>query len=64
MQWYTTVIIIINFISIDINECDQESDSCQQHCNNTIGSYVCYCDDGYQLDEDTFCIGNIMHHYI
>ena len=23
-----------------------------QECNNTIGSFVCYCTDGYYLDDD------------
>uniref|UniRef100_A0A8C2UJN2 Hemicentin-1 n=1 Tax=Coturnix japonica TaxID=93934 RepID=A0A8C2UJN2_COTJA len=32
----------------DINEC-QESNSCHQHCFNTIGSFHCGCDPGYQL---------------
>uniref|UniRef100_G1MRA1 Hemicentin-1 n=1 Tax=Meleagris gallopavo TaxID=9103 RepID=G1MRA1_MELGA len=31
----------------DINEC-QESNSCHQHCFNTIGSFHCGCDPGYQ----------------
>ncbi|NWV42606.1 HMCN1 protein, partial [Grantiella picta] len=32
----------------DINEC-QESNSCHQHCFNTIGSFHCGCDPGFQL---------------
>eukprot|EP00076_Gallus_gallus_P024038 XP_015146077.1 hemicentin-1 isoform X9 [Gallus gallus] len=32
----------------DINEC-QESNSCHQHCINTVGSFHCGCDPGYQL---------------
>uniref|UniRef100_A0A8C4UE85 Hemicentin-1 n=1 Tax=Falco tinnunculus TaxID=100819 RepID=A0A8C4UE85_FALTI len=32
----------------DVNEC-QESNSCHQHCFNTIGSFHCGCDPGYQL---------------
>ncbi|XP_063154493.1 hemicentin-1 [Candoia aspera] len=32
----------------DINEC-QESNPCHQHCFNTIGSFHCGCDPGYQL---------------
>ncbi|XP_034265503.1 hemicentin-1 isoform X1 [Pantherophis guttatus] len=32
----------------DVNEC-QESHPCQQHCFNTIGSFHCGCDPGYQL---------------
>uniref|UniRef100_A0A8C3DQA4 Hemicentin-1 n=1 Tax=Corvus moneduloides TaxID=1196302 RepID=A0A8C3DQA4_CORMO len=32
----------------DINEC-QESNSCHQRCFNTIGSFHCGCDAGFQL---------------
>ncbi|XP_062437683.1 hemicentin-1 [Rhea pennata] len=32
----------------DVNEC-QESNSCHQHCFNTVGSFHCGCDAGYQL---------------
>uniref|UniRef100_A0A8C9N6Y6 Hemicentin-1 n=1 Tax=Serinus canaria TaxID=9135 RepID=A0A8C9N6Y6_SERCA len=32
----------------DINEC-QESSSCHQRCFNTIGSFHCGCDPGFQL---------------
>ncbi|KAI1236572.1 hypothetical protein IHE44_0014825 [Lamprotornis superbus] len=34
--------------STDINEC-QESNSCHQRCFNTIGSFHCGCDPGFQL---------------
>ena len=37
---------------LDINECDEENGNCSQFCNNTIGSYQCYCEDGYTLDSD------------
>jgi len=44
-----------NLNSIDINECDID-DTCPEHstCVNTIGSYTCYCDIGY---EDSGCTG-------
>ncbi|XP_053542916.1 hemicentin-1 isoform X1 [Ictalurus punctatus] len=32
----------------DINEC-QESNPCHQHCLNTIGSFRCACEPGFQL---------------
>ena len=31
----------------DINECAEDSDGCAHNCNNTLGSYICYCDVGY-----------------
>ncbi|TSL47575.1 Hemicentin-1 [Bagarius yarrelli] len=32
----------------DVNEC-QDSNPCHQHCLNTIGSFRCACEPGYQL---------------
>ena len=37
---------------IDIIECDTKNGGCEQNCHNTIGSYYCTCDIGYQLDND------------
>ena len=52
--------------TIDTNECDMETDSCQQYCNNTIGSYECYCDEGYELNNTYYCHGKhtACHIYI
>ena len=36
----------------DIDECMDGTADCIHLCNNTIGSYVCGCDIGYQLDGD------------
>ena len=36
--------------SIDINECDTANGGCEHSCTNTIGSFTCSCDTGYQLD--------------
>ena len=36
----------------DIDECSALPAPCSQECNNTIGSFVCYCTDGYYLDDD------------
>ena len=36
----------------DIDECSEDTDNCSQNCNNTIGSYQCFCNDGYTLDTD------------
>ena len=35
---------------IDIDECALDLDTCHMNalCNNTIGSYNCTCDDGYE----------------
>ena len=46
---------------IDINECSDDNGGCDHTCTNTIGSYSCGCDDGYELDTDEHtCIGIII----
>ena len=43
--------IIIDYL-IDIDECSDGTSGCSQLCTNTIGSYTCTCDNGYQLTND------------
>ena len=44
-------------LTADIDECSGVND-CQQQCNNTEGSYNCYCRDGFVLNSDgKNCIG-------
>ncbi|XP_039594779.1 thrombomodulin-like [Polypterus senegalus] len=40
-------------ICIDVDECDLET-YCEQLCNNSFGSYTCYCEDGYKLEADNY----------
>ncbi|KAM4603448.1 EGF-containing fibulin-like extracellular matrix protein 1 isoform 1-T3 [Polymixia lowei] len=35
----------------DVNECET-SNPCQQRCYNTVGSFMCQCEQGYQLASD------------
>ncbi|KAM9365445.1 EGF-containing fibulin-like extracellular matrix protein 1 isoform 2-T3 [Pholidichthys leucotaenia] len=35
----------------DVNECDVDN-PCQHHCYNLIGSFICQCDQGYELAPD------------
>ncbi|KAI8514131.1 hypothetical protein Bbelb_084550 [Branchiostoma belcheri] len=35
----------------DADECSTGDNHCDQLCNNTLGSYECYCEDGYQLTD-------------
>ena len=37
---------------LDINECSEGISGCNQICSNTLGSYTCACQNGYQLDTD------------
>lgn len=42
----------------DINECESGELLCELGCQNQIGSYICTCDEGYQIDEDgRTCVG-------
>ena len=44
--------LIKNHIIADVDECSEETDECTQNCDNTIGSYVCSCNDGFIIDVD------------
>ena len=39
-------------IHIDTNECGNNDGGCNQTCVNTVGSYNCECDEGYNLNSD------------
>ena len=50
---------IIIFKPIDIDECS--SSPCGHMCTNTVGSFVCSCNDGYVLDSDQLsCNGTLF----
>lgn len=36
----------------DVDECANLNGGCEQICNNTLGSFECACQDGYDLTED------------
>ena len=38
--------------STEIDECNTANGGCEHNCTNTIGSFICSCDTGYQLDEN------------
>ena len=49
---------LINF-DLDIDECFERIDKCQQECVNSNGSYACACRTGYRLTLDGYnCTGN------
>ena len=48
-----TYLYQISFISLDIIECDEKTDNCDDAngiCTNTIGSFTCTCKEGYEGD--------------
>ena len=51
--------LLLILIIIDIMECDGTHD-CSQICVNTIGSYYCNCEKGYERNGSTDCIGEIL----
>ena len=45
----------------DVDECTINNGGCEQLCSNTIGSFICTCGSGYQLDENGInCNGEIQ----
>jgi len=49
---------LIYFLFEDVDECAINNGGCEQMCNNTIGSFICNCVTGYQLDGNGFnCSG-------
>ena len=46
----------------DIDECNEGISGCSQLCSNTIGSYSCSCQSGYQVGSDNHtCLGKIIN---
>ena len=44
---------------LDINECEVSKHDCHEDatCNNIKGSWECFCNKGYQGENDTYCEG-------
>ena len=40
------------FSTVEINECISQPGSCSQVCENTRGSFICKCVDGYGMGTD------------
>lgn len=57
-------------MEIDVNECRADAEICGPgHCENTLGSFLCRCDDGFSVrpelgpscsDEDECLMGNYV----
>jgi len=51
-----TINTYIQFLLVDIDEC--QLGYCNHFCNNSIGSFICSCQDGYALENDNrICMG-------
>ena len=45
----------------DIDECVNSNGGCTQLCNNTVGSFLCGCNEGYLLNtDDVNCDGKLI----
>lgn len=53
----------LSMYCVDINECDSDdTNDCNQICSNTAGSYLCYCNTGYELElDDATCVGRHVY---
>ncbi len=48
-----------SFLHLEIHECNEDDHTCQHICNNTHGSFVCSCFDGYNLASNGFSCNGI-----
>ena len=50
--YYAVAVKLPLLLSIDINECELETDNCHVYanCTDTIGSFECTCNSGYEGD--------------
>ena len=39
-------------IHVDVEECTENTHNCEHTCENTVGSFLCGCNAGYQLTSD------------
>ena len=45
--------------STDTDECSNSNGGCAQNCTNTVGSYICSCNSGYNLNSDQHACNGI-----
>ena len=54
-------------VYIDIDECAEGTDECDEHCYNTVGSYSCDCTSagpGYRLHSDGTTCESKPHYFM
>ena len=59
----SNLLLVIIIIIIDDDECSRNNGGCEHLCNNTDGSYNCYCINGHVLDDDGLGCSGIIHSY-
>ena len=53
LEYYVFMVVAyVNVDLIDLNECLTENGGCRQTCTNTVGSFVCSCNEGFTLASD------------
>ena len=57
--------ILFSCLLPDVDDCSDSTHNCDTHatCSNTIGSFTCQCNTGYEGD-GAVCSGNLLHLYI
>ena len=62
--WFLLINLFYWFLK-DIDECTLDEGNCPKNsnCNNTVGSFHCVCQKGYQGDGHN-CTGKILNEYI
>ena len=45
----------------NINECNSSPCPANSMCNDTVGSFICPCNAGYEMNPDGSCTGRIIH---
>ncbi len=51
------MIILLSYMYIDINECEEDAHNCTDVCVNVQGGFECACNQGYTLADTTSCTG-------
>ena len=52
-----------DYFPLDIDECAEMTDDCEQICTNTLGSYQCSCLSGWNLRNRNSCTPAGQFHY-
>ena len=51
---HCTCVFTVCVCCADVNECLDRNGGCNQGCNNTEGSFYCYCNEGHTLHSNGF----------